>query len=1031
MSLLNYWPSADEVNSCIKNEAEGAHDAVLMAVHKPAPLSYRMVSSGERFEASEEELFNYLLTMDVPSGVHLVPITGASGVGKSHLVRIMTARLQAMNEDGRYVIIRIPKSASLRKVVELILDKLPGEEYDKVREEYGKALSEDLDVETAVVRFQNELEIALSELAKVLEPRVRANPGDSALKANFGHARNLSKFFGDPVLRDHFRKNVFPRFVTRAISGQAQPEDEVHVKDFIGDDFLLPDDLALSTAAAPTHQYYVQNLSARSGEGCRVVAKLLNESKVVDQAIRQLFSLNQSLGGMTLQDVIQQIRRVLLKQNRELVIFVEDFKALTGIQDTLLKVLIQEGVRDGVKQLATMRSVIAVTEGYLDSEDTITTRAKREWRVESELSDPEDVLHRTKALIASYLNAARWGYSELLRHYESRGRSYAGGEDWIGPFTPNEDSGDSLVLSAFGKEGEVPLFPFTERAIEQLAKMVLTRKNTLVFTPRFIIDDILRATLLPGRPAFEKGQFPSAEIRAPALKMEVSSWISSLPISEDLKGRYRRLVAIWGALPSSPSEVGYIPREVFAAFGLPEPDVEFRSIPKVVNPDVPTVATPAPEVRPDDAALRDALERWVQFNEPLPHARANEIRKAIATALNERIDWSAMRCIKAPIDVKDISIPHAKGEQNRNPGAFSIAEDNQDPSGQLRMDLAAITRFYELNGGKANYDAVDDDLIAISNFVARLMPNALALVKGRIRQNIGDSVQLLAMNSRILGLIERGKTPASLHAFLFSTPSVPSKVSDSSPVEFTDWQALQDAAMRIRPELTRRVVECCGSFQGAGKIAHAVDIVRALEGFSAVGEEDGSASRDGLPLELKREVAKMTEARVKPIVLRVLQKARLMRASIASEYGETFEKQKIVEELRGLADRLRGAGAWGASDIGRSHAEFRALCDEFRGSAIGEAVAVVDGLASSGEEKFDAHLLSRVARIDPSPLIVACRLADDARRVIAATEKRARTLEEQFRGVDPQAQVDEIASLFSRLLVGLEGLGSGQEASCS
>ena len=133
MSLLQYWPVAEEINACIKHEAEGAHDAVLLAVHRPSPLSYKLISSGEKFDASEEELFKYLVSEDVPSGTHVVPITGSSGVGKSHMVRILNARLQSINEDGRYVVIRIPKSASLRRVVELILEKLPEEEYAQVR----------------------------------------------------------------------------------------------------------------------------------------------------------------------------------------------------------------------------------------------------------------------------------------------------------------------------------------------------------------------------------------------------------------------------------------------------------------------------------------------------------------------------------------------------------------------------------------------------------------------------------------------------------------------------------------------------------------------------------------------------------------------------------------------------------------------------------------------------------------------------------------------------------------------------------
>jgi len=41
--------------------------------------------------------------------------------------------------------------------------------------------------------------------------------------------------------------------------------------------------------------------------------------------------------------VILEIRILLLKDRRELVILVEDFRALTGIQETLLNVMIQGG----------------------------------------------------------------------------------------------------------------------------------------------------------------------------------------------------------------------------------------------------------------------------------------------------------------------------------------------------------------------------------------------------------------------------------------------------------------------------------------------------------------------------------------------------------------------------------------------------------------------------------------------------------------------------------------------------------------
>lgn len=1016
MSLLQFWPSADEINACIKHEAEGAHDAVLLAAHRPSPLSYKLISSGEKFEANEEELFQYLLTGDVPSGVHVVPITGSSGVGKSHMVRILNARLQSVNEDGRYVVIRIPKSASLRKVVELILEKLPEEEYAQVRAEFSKALTEDLDVETAVIRFQRELDIALGQLAKDLETRVRANPRDSALKEQWGHAAALSKFMGDPVLVDHFRGKVFPRFVERAIAGQHQVEKEELVKDFVPDDLLIPDSIDISKSAFQTNAYYTRNLLGREGEGLRAAARLLNENMVVDQAIRQLFSLHQSLGGMTLQEVILEIRRRLLAQGRELVVFVEDFKALTGIQDILLKVLIQEGIRDGAQVLATMRSVIAVTDGYLDTEDTIATRAKREWKVESELSGPEEVLTRTRALVAAYLNAARWGFKELVHHFEKSGGS-GNRSGWIGAYADPDDSGDSTILSAFGYEEGIPLFPYTQSAIDQLAKAALTRNNALVFTPRFIIDNVLRSLLLSGRPAFEKGQFPPPGINAPVTTAEVAQWLASLPVSAELRERYRRVVSIWGNAPRTAAEVGYIPKEVFDAFGLERPAIEFQKAPRAEAKADPVQAPPQSvlQPKPDDDSLKGTLEKWAQ-GERMPQIVANHIRKSVAAALNDRIDWSAERCAKAPIQPTQISIPNAGGEAGLAANPIRVAEDHADQSGQVRSELAAVTRLYHLNAGKRSYEDADDDMVWVGNLADRLMPQAVSFVRAGIHQKLGAAARMLYTNSQMLGLAARGKTPASLAPFLFGETGVPPGVPVGASAAFAEWQALQEQAVRVRTDLIQLVASYCGSFQGTtGKIAYAIDMVRVANALQAENGTQGANVLE-LPTELRATLVALGETRVNPLARKALQEAASIRNRLVAEFGEGFDKQEIVEELKALADQLGGMGAWPMQDIGMGAAAFKKRCDDFRAAAVGVAIVTLANATEEGEEQGDPQLLSRMGRLDVNPLILAAGFAEVARKVVRAAEKHASALEAQFEGVDPQAQAAGIQDLFRILL---------------
>lgn len=1032
MSLLQFWPEADEINACIKHEAEGAHDAVLLAVHRPSPLSYKLVSSGEKFNASEEELFQYLVTRDVPSGAHVVPITGSSGVGKSHMVRILNARLQSLNGDGRYVVIRIPKSASLRRVVELILEKLPDEEYAQVRAEFAKALTEDLDVETAVIRFQRELDIALGQLSKELEAKVRANPRDSAMKEQLGHATALSKFMGDPVLVDHFRGKVFPRFVKRAIAGQHQAENEESVKDFMPDDLLIPaDSIDISKSAFQTNAYYTRNLLGRNGEGLRAAARLLNENMVVDQAIRQLFSLHQSLGGMTLQDVILEIRRRLFEHGRELVVFVEDFKALTGIQDILLKVLIQEGVRDGVQELATMRSVIAVTDGYLDTEDTIATRAKREWKVESELSSPEEVLNRTRTLVAAYLNAARWGFKELVRHFETSGGN--GGQcGWIGVYADPDDSGDSKVLSAFGYEGGIPLFPYTEQAIEQLARAALTRNNALVFTPRFIIDNVLRSLLLQGRPAFEKGKFPPPGINAPVPTAEVAQWLASLPVSTELRERYRRVVSIWGNAPRTAAEVGYIPKEVFDAFNLERPTVDFQKAPRPEAKAGPVLAQPQPQPllqpRPDDGSLKGTLEKWAQ-GERMPQIVANHIRKSVAAALNDRIDWSAERCSKVPIQPTQISIPNAGGEAGLAANPIKVAENHVDQTGQVRSELAAVTRLYHLNAGKRSYEDADDDMVWVGNLADRLMPQAVTSVRAGINQKLGAAARLLHTNSRMLGLAARGRTPASLAPFLFGEASVPPGVPAGSSGAFVEWRTLQEQALRLRADLIQLVASYCGSFQGTtGKIPYAIDMVRVANALQAEGGSHGASNALDLPTELRLSLVAMGETRITPLARRAFQEATSIRDKLVAEFGENFDKNEIVEEMKGLADQLGGMGAWPTQDIGMGTAAFKNRCGEFLAAAVSMSLATLANAGEEGTEQGDAQLLSRIGRLDVNPLIVASGFADVARKVVRAAERHASALESQFEGVDPQAQAAEIQELFRNLLDELDSFSVGGEA---
>lgn len=1046
MSLLNYWPSLDEINRCIKAEAENSSDEVLLAVHQQFPLSYSRVGPdgkvmpGSKTPATENELISYFVA-DAPSGSHVLPITGASGVGKSHLIRILDARLRRLPDAHRYLIIRIPKSASLRRVVELILEAEPLQDpkYDGVKGEFTKALA-DVPLHEAVIRFQAELAIALNEYALNLRQSLAHDMSNTSLKERFAHALDLPKLMADAETIRHFTKGVFPRIIQRSVRGVAAEVGEMKEIDptdsqFKEDDLDLSD-IDLGQANKQVERYCKLNLNAQEGRGKSIAVSVLNE--VVDKATRQLYQLNQSMGGMTLAEVILEIRRLLLVDNRELVILVEDFAALVGIQDTLAKVLIQEGETSKGKEFATIRSAIAVTDGYLAGRDTLATRAGREWVVESQLESEAETLRRTKALVASYLNAARHGETTLKKYYQQANLTDESDNLLWSPGVYSDGSDeDNNKLNAFGYIEDVPLFPFTEAAIESLARTTLTSGNALVFNPRYVIKNIIREILISGREAFINGQFPPLGIKAKRASADVAQWLASLHVSEGQKKRYERLVTIWGNDPQIRSEIGRIPKEVFDIFGLPQPDFDYiPPIPEPIEPAGSQTEIAIPTITSDQEkkinAYQTALEDWVQNGTKLDQEIARDIRNALATLINQRIDWNAERCLKLRvISANQFSIPYAGGEGGVLNNAIKIATNNEDADGRLRSELLALLRYSKVYKSSTDYEGVDEDLARIANLVERLMPDAIEIVRALVKKHNQSAMFTLAANSRLLGINERGRTPAALSSFLFGDFEALERVLETAPESFKDWSSLQNKAAEIRSQLQQFLLDTNGCFQGTtGKTSYGIDMVRLLEDYPVDGGGIVYEDIQGLSIELKQTLQIMTDTRVMARLNRLLQDVKKIQNSIVTELGTDFDKQTVLSTFKELATTLKDMGVWSDNEIGVSSKGFMNLCEDFRSAAIKESFSVLQrNEESKGDNQLPAKRIAQGAKLPLSPLLVTERFLSCASKVVSVAEKHAQTLESQYQGVSPGEKAQELSDVFENLIADMLSLNL-EETKC-
>ena len=1022
MKLLDYWPSKKEVNNCIKDQAENASDEVLLAVHQAFPIAnFRIGPDGKvlhdsRKIASEDELLFDLLNEDVPSGSHVVPITGASGAGKSHLIRILDAKLRRVKDAERYLVIRIPKSASLRRVVELILDveTLKDKKYDNVKAEFKTAL-EDVPLHQAVIRFQAQLEICLQEYAESLKSSLKFNPNDTALKEKTGHAIFLPKLMQDAEAVEHFRENVFPRIIKRTVG------DEEFI-DSVDGQFKVTDldlqNLDFEKANISIARYYNSSLKGSGEHGKTVAVVVLND--VLDQATRALYKLSQSFGGMTLGEVVLEIRRLLLIDKKELVLLVEDFFALVGIQDTLAKVLIQEGITSKGNEYATIRSAIAVTDGYLVGRDTLATRAGREWVVESRLDTVDEVLGRTKALVASYINAARCGEETIKEHFR---KNISNNNILWQPPLFNEGMDDDVpYLSEFGYEKNVPLFPFTNLAIEGLAQSALESGGELVFNPRFIIKHVIIA-ILKHRDSFLNGQFPNDIVSTLKPSINVREWLQYLPVSHEDKVRLQALVTIWGNNPERVHDVELIPSGVFEAFGLIKPEIPVEDITetrnKLVNQKLSTKDIDSkkdikdkPQIdkkkRTEFESFQAALNEWVQNSNRIESKYASVIRTQLASLINERINWNEERCTKRPFSYSDFSIPNASGEQGLSSIPIITGTLDNYKDGSLPSELQALFRYSVTFAKSLNYPEVSDDLVKIANLFDRLLPQVLLLLRSETLERCRVAVLALSENSKIIGGNDIKKSLKGIRAFLFSEYGPIETLQSEAPQEIIDWNNLQKKALEIRPDLLKLVIDLSGCFQGTSDNPNGIDILRIADMVPDIDEQLKVTQLSWVDNALRQKIKEMALNRVNARCKKVLKVAKIKKNFVNDKLGNKFDKIEVAEEFEKLANSL--GGSWRTDDLGFSKKQFTNKCDTLKKSALAE-MHLFDKVVNS-----DKECLTLVSQMKFSPLLETESFVDMSTKLVLSAKKHADALESQYEGIDPMQKAQDVITEFDKLI---------------
>lgn len=792
-------------------DAEKILDEVFLAVHFDRELL--MVDPGargsgeqkwedrQRWNVAPNDFLRDFLSPDRRQAY--AAVRGNSGAGKSHFIRWLGLNIPQSNDTH---VLPIPRAGiNLRGVLEHIIAVLPAERAVEYRDALNATGYSSATRDQRCERLLSEIALAIGVL--------HTRPGRPDAEAEEWLIGELPALFNDPNYRAYIShpNGIIDQLVDHISEPSRGYERRENRREFQLDDLPLS---GVGIADLSQKARAVLTILLSNQEYAPLAVDIINRS--LNAAISGVLNFR----GDKMLDLMLDVRRYLRAQGKSLILLIEDFASLQGIDTALLQALI-EAPGDGPDGLCDMRWAMAVTTGYYEQlPDTVKTRV--DFLIDMDLPlDARSVV----SFATRYLNAVRLKKEELHAWYE-RGRASGSRE-------PVPNHCDSCRFreechASFGDAEGVGLYPFNTAALNTMA----TRKDPTIhdrFIPRTFIKMVLAEVMGRRREEIENGRFPDGRLLpymgnsrlAPAVEEQLKH---ANPTDFE---RYRAILELWG----EPGQLIPLPEGLYTAFALKPPilpqssaTASYQPVPSVA----PSIAEPASQPR-EDTVVR-AIQRWAQ-GEVMPENAAQELRDYIYAAVESYIDWDSAGLVRksfmqrtgtgTPFRATSIVFARQVTNPMPSPVRLSIPLDPADAD-DLRRTASALTALRQFQVYKSwEFPDAFQGMLALGECLTNWSSTILADFKRQPGAEAGwdvvaSAVEVLAVGAALSGKLTSGKTTDKLSALFASWPK---QLPDQSSNE---WIQLYSAIER-RAEQLRDVVRAWASGTKGGQRGAMVD----------------------------------------------------------------------------------------------------------------------------------------------------------------------------------------------------------------
>ncbi|MFC4034627.1 protein DpdH [Streptomyces polygonati] len=809
------WDPAT-VADTVGTEAISLSAAVFKATHAPLRIKRARLLDERQLvlddtPVDEHAVLHDFLGHESNTGALLLPIVGESGSGKSHLVRWVREHLALVDDRSasREVIYLEKSKTSLKAVIKSLIARADSDRLNQLSSEVDR-FTADVDEASLARRLVH----ALSETLAA-----ETGTGISGPARQLFGTRGLAALLDDPHVSAYMlgSDKFIPQLASHLLRDRTAGEGERPLK-FTVDD--LPLDITDVGKASDIAKKWVQHLTSKA-DLQEVAIGLLNQH--LDSAVNRSFNLGMGrlLEAMTL------VREEYHKQGKEIILLIEEFALIQGVQRDLLDALVEAAHREGTTILAPIRTLMAVTTGYFRDSfpETVLTRIRATIGYAYDLDvpfGPDDAgAEQMAGFVGRYLNAARIGRQELERS----------GDSGI-PNACDRCPLQSRCHDSFGASGQgFGLYPFNRSALLRTVHATAPKNEPWAFIPRTVLGSVVRPVLIEHAGALRRGEFPDPSFKAqfPASAIDEPLGTQALEAIEqsDLVDADRRKIVleVWADAAARGLEIDPV---LLEAFALP-PLLKGVQVPMAPEPaEVPTNTASKQKIAPSVATHLANAENWVTRGDDLQQDPARIVRKAVATAVAQRYRWNTplMRQQTSP---KDNGWPNnATVVSIEGAGVEGITGADTAP---IRFKRSATnSRFFRsLIRAESNLNEVrGEDVRRLATIAERHSEDFATRIQKHLE--ITDQDLVLGMRASLIGAALAGRAwPGMKDEQLLAaiiddgTGWLPS----SSAAMSERWSGMLSEHLSQRTTLVERIRTGIGIAQGTGAV-RMLDAARAL-----------------------------------------------------------------------------------------------------------------------------------------------------------------------------------------------------------